>query len=409
MSYSQEIKKHSKKGIPAIVLLCSAAYMVSYITRINYSAVVVEMIADGSFTQAQASLPLTALFIVYGLGQLVSGWLGDKFPPEKVIAAGLILTSVFNLSMPLLKSVAVMTVVWGGNGFAQALMWPPMVKLLSSCLTPYDYRKNIVYISYSAQLGTILMYLLAPVIISLASWRMVFYISSAAAVIMIISWLTLVGRLKGSATQQAAVAAPVRTENRPMPPYLMATLGVIVVSVAMQGILKDGIATWMPSYITDVFKTPSTVSILTGVTLPIFSIVVVGFSGWLFRRVVKNEALCAVVLYLACSLAIGVLSLAGSASPVLSVSMLMLANAGSHGINLMYTCMVIPHFTVYGRTSFITGLINSATYVGSALSMYGVAIITRYFGWPGTILSWLVVSLIGMLFSALAIKGLKNN
>ena len=71
MSYSTDIARYRKGGIPPIVLLCAAVYMVSYITRINYSAVVVEIVASGAFSAQQASLPLTALFITYGFGQLV--------------------------------------------------------------------------------------------------------------------------------------------------------------------------------------------------------------------------------------------------------------------------------------------------------------------------------------------------
>ena len=405
MSYSTDIARYRKGGIPPIVLLCAAVYMVSYITRINYSAVVVEIVASGAFSAQQASLPLTALFITYGFGQLVSGYLGDRFPPENVILVGLNLTVLMNLLMPQLSSVPLMVVVWGINGFAQALMWPPMVRLLSSALTPTEYRKNIIYVSYAASLGTIVMYLISPLIITLLDWKAVFYISAASGAVMAIIWGIKIKKFVGKPVEKSAQSV---TATQPMPPYLMATLAFIIISVALHGVLKDGIATWMPSYLSDVFEAPSTLSILTGVVLPLFSMVAVTIAGWLFRRVIKNEALCSVVFYGLCTLSIALLTAFSGSSPIMAVAMLMVANAFSHGINLMYTSMVVTHFTKYGRTSFITGLINSATYLGSAASMYGVASITHYFGWSGTLLSWVVVSVLGLIFSALAIKGLKK-
>ena len=57
----------------------------------------------------------------------------------------------------------------------------------------------------------------------------------------------------------------------------------------------------------------------------------------------------------------------------------------------------------YGKTSLVTGVINSATYVGSAVSTYGVALISDLFGWNGTIISWFIVSVAGALLSLLSV------
>ena len=73
----------------------------------------------------------TALFFSYGAGQIVSGILGDKVRPQWLILAGLILTIACNAVFPLFSSVVPMTAVWTVNGFAQALFWPPLLKLLT--------------------------------------------------------------------------------------------------------------------------------------------------------------------------------------------------------------------------------------------------------------------------------------
>ena len=84
--------------------------------------------------------------------------------------------------------------------------------------------------------------------------------------------------------------------------------------------------------------------------------------------------------------------------------MLMLINGATHGINLMYTSMAVPHFARFGKTSFVTGAINSAVYVGSAISMYGVALITEKFGWGGTMLAWLIVAIVGFALCLPAVR-----
>ena len=114
-----------------ITLLFAAVYFTSYLTRTNYAAVLIEMIRTEGFTKEAAALALTVSAITYGLGQVVSGYLGDRFKPEKIIFFGLVTATVMNLLIPLCPSAISMSAVWGVNGFAQAMIWPPMVKMLA--------------------------------------------------------------------------------------------------------------------------------------------------------------------------------------------------------------------------------------------------------------------------------------
>ena len=126
---------NNKKSITALTALCAIAYFVSYITRVNYGAVILEMVKAEGFTKTAASMALTGSFVTYGAGQLVSGYMGDRIEPHKLIFAGLILSSVMNIMVPLFPKPYLMLVFWSVNGFAQALMWPPIVKILSGYLT----------------------------------------------------------------------------------------------------------------------------------------------------------------------------------------------------------------------------------------------------------------------------------
>ena len=70
-----------KKQANLLILFCTAVYAVSYLTRINYSAVLVEIIKSEGYSKSSASMALTALFITYGFGQVISGFLGVKLKP----------------------------------------------------------------------------------------------------------------------------------------------------------------------------------------------------------------------------------------------------------------------------------------------------------------------------------------
>ena len=158
-----ETTKNKYSGI--LVFLCSAVYFVSYLTRINYAAVMVEITKSLNISKTAASLALTASAISYGFGQIVSGYLGDKFKPEKIIVSGLICTSLMNLLIPLTASPGYMTAIWFVNGLAQAMMWPPMVKIMTSMLNDEEYKKGCIKVFWGSSTATIFIYIAAPFII----------------------------------------------------------------------------------------------------------------------------------------------------------------------------------------------------------------------------------------------------
>ena len=80
----------TSKHISRMTLLFALTYMVSYITRINYGAIISEMVRVTCFSRSQLSMALTGSFITYGVGQIISGICGDGFSPKKILSFGLI-------------------------------------------------------------------------------------------------------------------------------------------------------------------------------------------------------------------------------------------------------------------------------------------------------------------------------
>ena len=72
-----------------------------------------------------------------------------------------------------------------------------------------------------------------------------------------------------------------------------------------------------------------------------------------------------------------------------------------HGVNLLLVCMVPMYFK---NTSTASGVLNSFTYLGSALSTYGIALISENFGWNVTIWVWAGLALFGGLLCAVATR-----
>lgn len=387
----------SRKQTSALIWLCSLVYFVSYVGRINLAATLVEVTASGFAATHTAALALTLSSITYGAGQVVSGWMGDRFKPQHLILCGFTLTGLVNLFVSLLPNGALLPVLWAVNGFAQSLMWPPLVVIVSACLNEADYQKAIVRVSWGSSFGTIAVYLLTPVLLPLAGLRSVFLLSALLALSMGLVWATVFRRTYAiyvpagqSGKRTASDEASLRMDRTGM-----VLIAFILLAILLQGILRDGVSNWMPTLMADTFRLSSSASILTGVILPLFSLVSYQLTSYVHSRWLRSEMACAGVIFGAGALAALVLYAANASSMLLSLLCLALLAASMHGVNLLLVCITPRQFARYGRTGLISGVLNSATYAGSALSGYGMALFSGAFGWHATIGLWLWVALAG--------------
>lgn len=108
-------------------MLLTAVYFVSYLTRVNYGAVVSEIVAVEGIRKSAASLALTGSAVTYGAGQLVSGCLGDRIEPRRMVCCGLCITILANLSIPMCHTVA----QWLLYGLSTVLLSPSCGRLSS--------------------------------------------------------------------------------------------------------------------------------------------------------------------------------------------------------------------------------------------------------------------------------------
>lgn len=385
-----------KKQIRMLAILGWMIHFSSHITQINFGIIIVEFIQAEGVLKSSASAVTTALLTAYGIGQLISGFLGDKFSPRLLIFGGLVVASVCNILLPIVApSIAVMAVVWGINGIAQAMLWPPLVKICSSALHSDAYNKIMPVIGTGCAVATIAVHMCSPLMITLSGWRLVFYVSAAFAALVALVWFFATGKLLKNVTFSMPAKVD-RGENKTGNATVWKLLPIILLSVAMVGILRDGINTWVSTYISETFKIESTDSILTTAVIPLTHMFV-GLSTYWVLVGTKRDVFAAISVYFAITVGFLLLLLgAGTSSVVLSVLFIALGTAGLHGINSLQTYYLPELLGGTEKISFYAGLINAAVYVGSALSTYLFAVISEKHGWDMTIVSWVTFATVGL-------------
>ena len=398
-----------------LCLFLAMVYFTSYVTRLNYNAAMAAIIEEGTLTKTQAGGIGSALFFTYGFGQLISGALGDRFKPNHIMAMGLGLTACCNILMPLVSSSSLlMTVVWGVNGFAQALMWPPIVKLMASYLNEAEYATCNWLVSTAAHSATILIYIAVPVCITWLDWRAAFIISAVLAVLSMTAWIFGFRSLSGKLTDNYAdlTAARGKKSDGQGAPRRM-TLGrafvvsgslLILVAIAMQGFLKDGVQSWMPTFFTEVFSMASSTAILSNMLLPIFNILVVSLATWLYRRVFRHEVREAMAFFALAVVLSVLLAFFYQNSAILCLLLAAIITGSMHGINLMFISFLPRRFAATGKVATVSGICNSCSYVGSCISSYGIALVAEKMGWQTTLFSWAAIALVGVVLCLLAYR-----
>lgn len=387
-----------------MMLLISVAYMVSYLTRINYGAVISEMVQSTGIGKVNLSAAVTGSFITYGAGQVVSGFFGDKIQPKTLVFCGLAVTVTMNLLIPFCTGWEQMTVVWCINGFAQAFMWPPIVKLMASLFNGEDYNRACVIASWGSTAGTIVIYLVAPLIISFMGWKGMFFCSAACGIIIMIFWQWRCCKIDN--VESPKVKA--ESEGKSSGGFFSVMLVFVMIAIVLHGALRDGVTTWMPTLVSESFGLSSQISILTGVIMPVFGVVCFYVAMAIYKRMPKNPILCAGIIFAVGVLSSLVLCFAVEKNVVLTILLSALLTGSMHGVNLMLICMLPKYFEKTGKISLISGILNSCVYIGSAISTYGVAYVSEIFGWSTTIILWFVIAAAGALICFLCVPSWKK-
>lgn len=384
-------KLKDKRQINGLAFMLAITYMVSYITRINFGAVVAAMETDTGISKDLLSLSLTGSFITYGTGQIICGILGDRISPKKMISIGLVITIGMNCLIPVCQNHWQMLAVWCVNGFAQAFMWPPIVRMMAALLEADDYKRTVSKVSWGSSIGTILIYLLAPLVISFTSWKGVFFGAAAVGALMLVIWNWKAIDIQPAGKNAEKAVRPKGSSKILFTPLVLC----ITLPIIMQGMLRDGITTWMPTFIKESFKLGDEISILTGVLLPVFSIACFQFTTWLYRKKITNPMTGAALLFSMGGVAALALCFLFQASAAASVVLCATLTGCMHGVNLLLICMLPQCFEKYGNVSTVSGVLNAFTYIGSAVSTYGIAALTKGGNWQITIFVWFCVTVAG--------------
>jgi len=166
-----------------------------YLCRANMSFALPGIAAEFGYSKTLLGLLGTSLFIMYSLGQFVNGQLGDKFGARKLVFTGMIVSALLTIVFSFSTAFAFMLIVWGLNGYFQAMGWSPQVKTMANWFTVAQRGKWMGLMGSCYQVGNAYSWLLASILAASFGWRVVFWVP---AILFLISSIHFVLRLRNA-------------------------------------------------------------------------------------------------------------------------------------------------------------------------------------------------------------------
>ncbi len=414
----QKTNAAADTAVKLLSILCPLIYFASYLTRKNYGVIMTAIIENEGMADDVAGFIETLALISYGAGQVISGILGDKFKPQNIIVCGLSTTIACNLLMPLSPNNGMREIVWFVNGFAQSMLWPPLVRIMAQTMDPKTYSRVCANVNVAGIGGTIFLYLSYPLIwqklFGANGWRATFFSSAILCGVILVIWLL---GFRSIRSDERVAFAPHKKEDgaadgKKLSVRLILGSGFVLIAlgIILQGMLRDGITDWDPKMIADTFGITADKAILKAVILPVIGVVSLKLVGFINEKYVKNEVRAAGLTFVMALACLTVLFFFHDKNEYLTLALCAVSVGLMHAINFFLICIVPLRFEKYGVVSTMSGVINSLTYVGSAAALYGFGYISETTGnnWRIVIGVWAIIAALGVTVCFAAVRPWKK-
>lgn len=373
-----------------LFLLCWIAYFSTYIGRQNYTAVMAEIIRSEGYLNQTCGLVGTGFFICYGAGQILSGYLGDRWNPCYMIFGGIGISAAVNIVMGFLTSPDMMIGAWCVNGFAQSMTWSPLLRIFAEYLPEDRQKAACVNIATTYPAAVFLTYPLCSLMVWLSGWRIVFFVSGIFMMFVAALWLIGFKKLEpyfGKREDGEVRPGLVKldslhaSEGFHVTGSLVLLLCCLGFLLTLQGALRDGVTGWVPSYLAHTYSVGTFIAIFATAFLPFINLFGVYVANLIYRKGKKNELETTAILFFISCCAMLCLIVTEGVHLFLSLLFFAVTTSCMMGINVMLVSFVPTYFIRWGKVSTVSGILNSTVYIGSSIATYGLGAVADAWGW----------------------------
>lgn len=396
-----------KRKQQILIVIACLVYSFAYTGRYSYNANIAPIMAFYNVTRAEAGLTGTFFFFAYGAGQLIHA-IFCRFYPRKYIIPGVLgVSAILNIAVFCGVPFGAIKYLWLLNGICQSVLWPTLVLVLSDTMDSVMMKRAVFAMSLTVVIGTVISYGGSAIFNLFDLFRGAFLLGAVLMVAIGIAWLigydTLTvenaGLAEAHAASSEATTAGGGSRKRAANGALIGLFAVCGLFIAVDNFVKDGLNTWTPVILKERFGVGDSLSIVLTIALPFCGVFGAMLALRMNRKIKDFRALSGSLLLLLSVCICGILLSMKLESMVLTVAFLGVVSCFAHGINSIMTS-IMP-FAIRDKVNpgFLAGLMNSAGYVGSTASAYGLGVIADRTDW-NTVMYILLFASVGVTLLA---------
>lgn len=396
-----------KRKQQILIVIACLVYSFAYTGRYSYNANIAPIMAFYNVTRAEAGLTGTFFFFAYGAGQLIHA-IFCRFYPRKYIIPGVLgVSAILNIAVFCGVPFGAIKYLWLLNGICQSVLWPTLVLVLSDTMDSVMMKRAVFAMSLTVVIGTVISYGGSAIFNLFDLFRGAFLLGAVLMVAIGIAWLIgydvltveNAGLAEAHAASSEATTAGGGSRKRAANGALIGLFAVCGLFMAVDNFVKDGLNTWTPVILKERFGVGDSLSIVLTVALPFCGVFGAMLALRMNRKIKDFRALSGSLLLLLSVCICGILLSMKLESMVLTVAFLGVVSCFAHGINSIMTSIMPFAMRDKVNPGFLAGLMNSAGYVGSTASAYGLGVIADRTDW-NTVMYILLFASVGVMLLA---------
>ena len=396
-----------KRKQQILIVIACLVYSFAYTGRYSYNANIAPIMAFYNVTRAEAGLTGTFFFFAYGAGQLIHAIFCRFYPRKYIIPVVLGVSAILNIAVFCGVPFGAIKYLWLLNGICQSVLWPTLVLVLSDTMDSVMMKRAVFAMSLTVVIGTVISYGGSAIFNLFDLFRGAFLLGAVLMVAIGFAWLigydTLTlenaGLAEAHAASSEATTAGGGSRKRAANGALIGLFAVCGLFMAVDNFVKDGLNTWTPVILKERFGVGDSLSIVLTVALPFCGVFGAMLALRMNRKIRDFRALSGSLLLLLSVCICGILLSMKLESMVLTVAFLGVVSCFAHGINSIMTSIMPFAMRDKVNPGFLAGLMNSAGYVGSTASAYGLGVIADRTDW-NTVMYILLFASVGVTLLA---------
>ena len=338
----------------------------------------------------------SALFWCYAFGQLISGRLGSYFGYKKLMIFGVVSSAVLNVLISFQNNLSVIAVLWGLNGFCQAMVWSNGIGVMNNWW-PKAQRGFAAGLATAfsgvAQAVTYLTVNWCLLLNPEWTWRAGFRLPIVPMVLILAAFVLFfkdspkeIGlkpfEEKGPESSNMALEKAIASKGFLYPYKLLFSEPKVIlfcVISAIAGIGRYGLLTWIPTYFTEALGLTLKDNMFTYIVLPLGQACAMFVFPFITDRVFKGKREPMLILASVVAFA-GMICFPLFRTQAPATVMLFVVGVFSMVTGVIWA--IAGDLGGRALSSTVVGVLDWAVYMGAAIQSSVFGFMQERFGWP---------------------------